>query len=197
MKLDKEFYTGDDTLSIARALIGKTLVVPDDKGRRVSGMIVETEAYQGPEDKAAHSHNNRRTQRTEVMFAQGGVAYVFFVYGLYYQFNVVTGKQDVPHAILIRAIEPIEGIEIMRRRRGKMPDKNLTSGPGKLCIALGIDKNLNGLDLTGEKVWIEQAELRSGDTVESGKRIGIAYAGEYAAKTWRFFLKQNQYVSKG
>ncbi|MCB1023794.1 MAG: DNA-3-methyladenine glycosylase [Acidobacteria bacterium] len=196
MKLPKEFYTQNDTLKIARELLGKTLVVPDENGRRVSGMIVETEAYQGPADKAAHSHNNRRTKRTEVMYAQGGIVYVFFVYGMYFQFNVVTGKEDVPHAILIRAVEPIDGIEIMRSRRGKMPDKNLTSGPGKLCIAFGIDKGFNGEDLSGDMVWIEDGEPLSDDRVVCGRRIGIDYAEEYAEKNWRFYLEGNNFISR-
>lgn len=181
---------------MARDLLGKILVVPDENGRRVSGMIVETEAYMGPDDKAAHSHKYRRTKRTEVMFSEGGVAYVFFVYGMYFQFNVVTGKQDVPHAILIRAVEPVEGIETMRARRGKMPDKNLTSGPGKLSIALGIDKTLNGEDLKGTNVWIEKGKEISDSDIASGTRIGIDYAEEYSKKPWRFWIRGNMFVSK-
>jgi len=195
-KLPSEFFTHDDTLEIARELLGKTLIVPDLKGNRVSGKIVETEAYLGPEDKAAHSHNNLRTKRTEIMFAKGGVAYVFFVYGMYYQFNVVTGKMNVPHAVLIRAVEPVDGIEIMRERRGKMPDKNLTSGPGKLCIALGIDKNTNGLNLSGEKVWIEDGENIPKSEILASGRIGIDYAEEFVEKPWRFCVKQNPFVSR-
>ena len=195
-KLALDFYKRDDTLKIARELLGKTLVVPDKNGDRVSGKIVETEAYLGPEDKAAHSHNNRRTKRTEIMFHEGGVAYVFFVYGMYFQFNVVVGKQDVPHAILIRAVEPIDGIEIMRKRRGKMPDKNLTSGPGKLSIALEIDKSFNAENLSGDRVWIEEGGRLSNSKIETGKRIGIDYAEEFANEPWRFYLKGNHFVSK-
>ena len=195
-KLSLEFYQRDDTLQIASDLLGNVLVVPDSKGNRVSGMIVETEAYQGPEDKAAHSHNNRRTKRTEIMFHEGGVAYVFFVYGMYFQFNVVVGKEEVPHAILIRAIEPVEGVEIMRKRRGEMQDENLTSGPGKLCIALGINKDLNGGNLSGGGVWIEEGNNFSRSNIASGKRIGIDYAKEYAIKPWRFWMKDNPFVSK-
>lgn len=196
MKLTREFYVREDTLQVARDLLGKILVVPDENGDRVSGSIVETEAYLGPADKAAHSYNNRRTKRTEVMFAEGGAAYVFFVYGMYFQFNVVTGKKDVPHAILIRAVEPLEGIEIMRKRRGEMPDKNLTSGPGKLSIALGVDKSFDGEDLFGRRVWIEQNAENSKSKISSGKRIGIDYAEEYSGKPWRFWLKNNSFVSK-
>ncbi len=124
--------------------------MPDENGKRVSAMIVETEAYLGAIDKAAHSYKNRRTKRTETMFSLGGTVYIFFIYGMYFQFNIVVGEKDVPHAILIRGVEPLENIEIMRERRGKkMPDKNLTSGPGKLCIALDIDKRFNSADLSG------------------------------------------------
>ena len=196
MILPNEFYTRDDTIEIARDLLGKILVVPDEQGNRVSGKIVETEAYLGPEDKAAHSHNNRRTKRTEVMFNKGGVAYVFFVYGMYFQFNVVVGKKDMPHAILIRAVEPIDGVEIMRKRRGEMPDKNLTSGPGKLSIALGIDKSLNGEKLSGRKVWIEKGIEYTKSQIASGKRVGIDYAEEYVSKKWRFWVKNNLFVSR-
>src|SRR5688572_7605378 len=128
-RLTRAFFTRTDTLRIARDLLGKLLVVPDDLGRRVSGMIVETEAYLGEVDKAAHSYGGRRTARNEITYAEGGHVYVFFVYGMYYQLNLVTGLADHPHVVLIRAIEPVEGIETMRLRRGMMKDTNLTSGP--------------------------------------------------------------------
>jgi len=195
-KLPREFYLRDDTLQIARNLLGKILVVPDAEGERVSGMIVETEAYLGAIDKAAHSYKNRRTKRTETMFSIGGTVYIFFIYGMYFQFNVVVGKPEIPHAILIRAVEPIENIETMRERRGKMPDKNLTSGPGKLCIALGIDKTFNDADLLGDKVWIEEGEQISDSHIATGNRIGIDYAEEYAEKPWRFWVKDNLFVSR-
>ena len=194
-KIQREFYLRDDTLQIAQELLGKNLVVPTANGERVAGMIVETEAYLGAIDKAAHSYQNRRTKRTETMFAEGGLAYIFFVYGMYFQFNVVVGKANVPHAILIRAVEPVENIEIMRTRRGIMSDKNLTSGPGKLCIALAIDKTFNGVDLLGDKVWLEDFKTFSDDEILSGKRIGIDYAEEFAEKSWRFWVKDNLFVS--
>ncbi len=197
MKLPHEFYTRENTLQIAQDLLGKTLVVSNEKRARVSAMIVETEAYLGAIDKAAHSYNNRRTKRTETMFAIGGTVYVFFIYGMYYQFNVVVGKKDVPHAILVRAVEPLESIEIMRERRGKkMPDKNLTSGPGKLCIALDIDKRFNNADLTGDKIWLEEGKEISTEEIACGKRIGIDYAEEFAEKPWRFWIKENPFVSR-
>jgi DNA-3-methyladenine glycosylase len=196
-KLPRKFYTRHATVQIAKDLIGCLLVVPTVDGRRVSGMIVETEAYLGAIDKAAHSYKNRRTKRTETMFSIGGTVYVFFVYGMYFQFNVVVGQQNTPHAILIRAVEPIDGIEVMRERRGKaMNDKNLTSGPGKLCIALGVDKTFDGADLLSEKVWLEKFRKFSEAEIASGKRIGIDYAEEFTEKLWRFWLKGNDFVSR-
>jgi len=195
-KIAREFYTREDTLQIAQDLLGKTLVVPTADGTRVSGIIVETEAYLGIKDKAAHSYGNRRTKRTETMFAVGGTVYIFFVYGMYFQFNVVAGELGAPHAVLIRAVEPVEGIELMRERRGRMKDNNLTSGPGKLCIALGIDKTFNNEDLLGRRVWLEDGEKITSNKIACGKRVGIDYAEEYAEKPWRFWLKNNSFVSR-
>lgn len=195
-KLPREFYTRPDTLQIARDLLGKILVVPNETGERISGKIVETEAYCGVEDKAAHSYGNRRTKRTETMFAVGGTAYVTFIYGMYFQFNVVVGAVGTPQACLIRAVEPLEKIETMRTRRGAMKDTNLTSGPGKLCIAFGIDKAFNNEDLLGDKVWIENGAKINSDEIAAGKRIGIDYAEDYAEKPWRFRVKDNPFVSR-
>ena len=194
-KLKRSFYLREDTLGVARDLLGKLLVVPDAEGRRVSGIIVETEAYLGVSDRAAHSYGGRRTARNEVMYGLAGHVYVFFVYGMYYQFNVVTGRRDHPHAVLIRGVEPVEGLEIMRSRRGEMKDRNLTSGPGKLCIALGIDRSLNGEDLLGSRVWLEDHRSLADDEIAFGKRVGVDYAGEDAEKPWRFWLKGNEFVS--
>src|SRR5258705_13311644 len=116
-KLPRDFYTRPDVVEVARELLGKKLVVPARNGSRVAGIIVETEAYRGPEDRASHAFNGRRTKRTETMYGSGGTAYVYFVYGMYNQFNVVTNTEDVPHAILVRAVEPVEGLDVMRRRR--------------------------------------------------------------------------------
>jgi len=194
--IPREFYMSEDSVSVARNLLGKLLVVPASDGTRVSGMIVETEAYMGITDRGAHSFGGRRTARNEVMYLEGGRVYVFFVYGMYYQFNVVTGPAEHPHAVLIRGVEPVEGIEIMRERRGAMKDKNLTSGPGKLCIAMAIDRDLNGEDLLGSRVWLEEYRTFSDDEVSSGPRIGIDYAGEDTLNPWRFWIKDNIYVSK-
>lgn len=196
MKLPREFYTRTNVLTVARDLLGKLLVVPTGDGQRVSGMIVEVEAYRGPEDRASHAYGGRRTRRTETMYQQGGIAYVYFVYGMYYQFNVVSNVADVPHAILVRALEPVEGIEIMRERRHLHPDHNLTNGPGKLCIALGIDRQLNTADLLGERVWLEEFQSVKPSQIARGPRIGIDYAEEWIEKPWRFWVRGNSYVSR-
>ncbi|MEP6569782.1 MAG: DNA-3-methyladenine glycosylase [Acidobacteriota bacterium] len=195
-KLSRDFYTRPSVLTVARDLLGKLLVVPTRNGKRISGSIVEAEAYRGPQDRAAHSYGGRRTKRTEPMYGIGGTAYVFFVYGMYYQFNVVTNVADTPHAVLIRAVEPVEGIELMRKRRGGHPDHNLTNGPGKLAIALGIDRRLDGADLLGDRVWLEEGDHVSRLRIISGPRIGIDYAEEWKDKPWRFWIKGNPFVSK-
>jgi len=195
-KLSREFYTRSNVVTVARELLGKLLVVPARSGARLSGKIVEVEAYRGPEDRAAHSYGGRRTKRTETMYGVGGTAYVFFVYGMYNQFNVVTNTADNPHAVLIRAIEPVEGVELMRRRRPGKTDHNLTNGPGKLCIALGIDRKLDAADLLGNKVWLEDAKPISRSRIGSGPRIGIDYAEEWVDKPWRFWIDENPYVSR-
>ncbi len=196
LKLPREFYTRTNVLTIARELLGKVLVVPAPDGTRVSGMIVETEAYRGPQDRASHAFAGRRTKRTETMYGLGGTSYVYFVYGMYNQFNVVTNTNDIPHAILIRALQPAEGIEWMRQRRGSHADRNLTSGPGKLCIALGIDRQLDSADLLGERVWIEQGVTISRGQINAGPRVGIDYAGDWVDKPWRFWIKDNPHVSR-
>jgi DNA-3-methyladenine glycosylase len=159
-------------------------------------MIVEVEAYRGPEDRASHAFGGRRTKRTETMYQTGGVAYVYFVYGMYYQFNVVSNIQDTPHAILVRAREPIEGIELMRKRRHTHPDHNLTNGPGKLCIAMGIDRELDGVDLLGNRVWLEDYQNVPASKISKGPRIGIDYAEDWIDKPWRFWIRDNSYVSR-
>lgn len=195
-KLPRDFYTRSNVLTVARDLLGKLLVVPAADSRRVSGMIVEVEAYHGPEDRASHAYGGRRTRRTETMYGAGGVAYVYFVYGMYYQFNVVSNVADVPHAVLVRALEPVEGIELMRERRHQHPDHNLTNGPGKLCIALGIDRALDNADLLGNRVWVEEYARISPRRIARGPRIGIDYAEEWITKPWRFWIRDNSYVSR-
>jgi len=197
--IKRDFYTRADTLRVARELLGKRLVVPTPAGARVSGRIVEVEAYLGVEDRAAHSFGGRRTRRTETMYAAGGAAYVFFVYGMHHQFNVVTGPAGRPHAVLVRAVEPEEGVELMRERRPVSKERELTSGPGKLCRALGIDLTFDGDDLTTNgRVWLEETGvIYEPEQLASGPRIGVAYAAEDALKPWRFWVEGNVYVSRG
>jgi DNA-3-methyladenine glycosylase len=197
-KLPREFYTRPSVLAVARELLGKRLVVPTRRGARVSGVIVETEAYRGPADRASHAYGGRRTRRTESMYGLGGTAYVYFVYGMYHQFNVVTGMRDVPHAVLIRALEPLEGVPLMRRRRPGRPDEALARGPGALCLALGLDRSHDRADLLGDSVWIEEGPARDAvAAIARGPRVGIDYAGEWAARPWRFWLQDSPFVSRG
>jgi DNA-3-methyladenine glycosylase len=197
MKLPREFYLRADVVQVARDLLGTLLVVPGPDGGRVSGVIVETEAYHGPEDRASHAYGGRRTRRTETMYQVGGTAYVYFVYGMHYQFNVVTNDRDVPHAILIRALEPREGVETMRRRRRAPGDRTLTSGPGKLCNALGIDLSFDRADLLGRRVWLEASDAPvPPGAVAAGPRVGIDYAEAWRDKPWRFWLRDSPYVSR-
>ena len=195
-KLPREFYTRPDVLEVARDLLGKKLVVPGRNGARVSGIIVETEAYRGPEDRASHAWNGRRTKRTETMYGAGGTAYVYFVYGMYHQFNVVTSVEDIPHAVLVRALEPGEGLAVMCRRRPGRSEYELTSGPGRLCLALGIDRKLDKADLLGDRVWLEDGISISPRQIGRGPRIGIDYAEKWIDKPWRFWVKDNPFVSR-
>ncbi len=196
-KLPRDFYTRGNVVTVARQLLGRRLVVPARDGTRISGIIVETEAYRGPEDRASHAFGGRRTRRTETMYRVGGTAYVYFVYGMYDQFNVVTNVEDVPHAVLVRALEPAEGIELMRTRRHGRSDHDLASGPGKLCAALGIDRALDRADLLGDRVWIEEG--RGGiqaSAIRAGPRIGIDYAEGWVNRPWRFWIGGNPFVSR-
>lgn len=194
-KLPREFYAHARVVTVARRLLGQLLVVPTRSGR-VSGIIVETEAYRGPEDRASHAWGGRRTLRTETMYARGGTAYVYFVYGMYFQFNVVTGVADVPHAVLVRALEPVEGVGLMRRRRGGGTLHDLTSGPGKLCIALGIDRRFDRADLLGDRIWIEARPPVPPRAVAAGPRVGIGYAEAWVDRPWRFWIRDNPFVSR-
>lgn len=182
LKLGRNFYNRN-TLKVARELLGMHLV-RKLKGKRRVGRIVETEAYLGPQDLAAHSARGR-TARNEVMFGPSGRAYVYFIYGFWHCLNVVTGVEGVPHAVLIRAIEPIEGI------------KDKTWGPGLLCRALDIDRRVNGEDLCGGKIWIERPAVKPARRmrVRRAPRIGVDYAGSWAKRPWRFFDAGSVYVS--
>jgi DNA-3-methyladenine glycosylase len=194
--LAESFYLGSDVLTIAQQLLGKVLV-SNIEGKITSGIIVETEAYKAPEDKASHAYNNRRTARTETIFATGGVAYVYLCYGMHHLFNIVTGPKETPHAILIRAIEPLDGQDVMLERRKQLTVKpKLTAGPGVLSQALGITTDYDGTSLLGGKIWLEDRKIKiPQNQIVSSPRIGVGYAQEFAQKPWRFFIKENQWVS--
>jgi len=196
-KLPRGFYTRPSVLTVARQLLGRLLVVPTRRGSRVSGIIVETEAYRGPQDRASHAYGGRRSDRTETMYEIGGTTYVYFIYGMHHQFNVVSNVEGIPHAVLVRALEPAEGIELMRTRRRGRSERDLTNGPGRLCAALGIDRGLDGADLLGDRVWIEEGHGSAPSAaIAVGRRVGIDYALEWAEKPWRFWIRNNPFVSR-
>lgn len=189
--LPRAFYARP-VLAVARDLIGKVLVHRSREGT-VAGRIVEAEAYRGPSDRAAHSYSGRRTARTEVMFGPPGYAYMFFVYGMHYQFNVVAAEEGQPHAVLIRGIEPVYGLELMAARRGlDARDRRLCNGPGKLCQAFALGREHYGHDLCSRELYIVDG---SRDKVGRSARIGVDYAGEWAARPWRYFELGNPHVS--
>jgi DNA-3-methyladenine glycosylase len=187
-----------DAVTLARRLLGQRLVRVID-GRRLAGTIVEVEAYLGAEDRAAHTYGGRRTARNASMYLEGGHAYVYFIYGMHYCMNVVCGAAGVGTAVFIRALEPTEGIEIMRSRRRAAPrERDLCSGPAKLAQALGIDRTLDGEDLrSSDRLFIEKVAVgeRAPRRIGSGPRIGIAYAGEWALKPLRFYVRGNSHIS--
>lgn len=185
-----------DAPTIAEKLLGARLVSVSRSGTRVSGIIVETEAYVGVEDRASHATGGRRTARNEAMYAQPGTAYVYFTYGMHHCFNVVCGAEGEPVAVLVRALRPEEGLALMRRRRGPgRSDRELCAGPGRLCRALGIDRRQNGADLvSGTRLFIED-----GEPVEAtvrGRRIGVDYAGDWAAAELRWLVAGDPHVSR-
>lgn len=186
--LPLDFYTRNDVIQIARDLLGKVLVVEID-GVRCSGIITETEAYAGLTDKASHAYGGRRTARTEIMFNNGGVAYVYLCYGIHNLFNVVTNIKNVPHAVLIRAIKPLENAELMIQRAAEKRMKGDGIGPGKMSAMLGIGKEHNGLSLMSEKLHIADYGIEIKDSnIEIGKRIGVDYAKEDATLPYRFWI---------
>ncbi len=195
-KLQPSFYLRQSVTEIAAELLGKVLVTSFD-GMITTARIVETEAYQGPEDRASHAFGGRRTNRTEVMYAKGGTAYVYLCYGVHHLFNVVTNKAGIPHAVLIRALEPITGIEhMLERRRKTQPDFSLTKGPGSASKAMGIRTMHTGISLFENDIWIaDDGFTYAADDIIASTRIGVDYAGEHALWPFRFFVKGNPYVS--
>jgi DNA-3-methyladenine glycosylase len=197
LKLNREFYEREDVLTIAKELLGKCLFTNIDQ-KITAGIIVETEAYMAPYDKASHAYNNKRTSRTEIFYGRGGISYVYLCYGIHHLFNIVTNRSDIPHAILIRAIEPVEGVSIMAKRRKKdQSDYSLTAGPGSLAMAMGISTIHNGVDLLENKIWLEDVNIRyAGCQIQKGPRVGVDYAEEWADKPYRFKIKDNPWTSK-
>ncbi len=193
--LGRSFYLGP-TLRVARALLGKILVHEAPEGR-AAGRIVEVEAYRGPRDRAAHSFGGRRTGRNEVMYGPPGHAYVYFVYGMHHCVNVVTRPAEVPEAVLIRALEPLDGIDLMRARRGIAggPAWRLCRGPGATCQALGLTRAHNGADLVAGPLRVLRAPALPAPQVARTARIGVAYAGADAQRPWRFVVRGSAAVS--
>jgi DNA-3-methyladenine glycosylase len=193
-KLPLSFYRQPDVVHIARSLLGKYLFSRIEE-KLTGGIIAETEAYAGITDKASHAYNGRRTPRTETMYLPGGFSYVYFSYGMHHLFNVVTNQKDIPHAVLVRGIIPVEGIALMKERRKMSNQNQLCNGPAKLCQALAITREHNALPLTGNLLWIADDELTIPDeAIEITPRIGIDYAGEDALLPYRFIYRHADYL---
>jgi DNA-3-methyladenine glycosylase len=189
MKLNLDFYKRHDVKLIARELLGK-VICTNLNHQYTSGIIIETEAYEGINDRASHAFGGRRTKRNEAMYGSAGIAYVYLCYGMHHLFNVVTNKCNVPDAILIRAIKPLEGLNIMIERRKQNPTgKNFSAGPGTAAQALGINTSLNGVSLSGNMIWIEDRQINPAENqIIAGPRIGIDYAGKDALLPYRFLV---------
>ena len=192
-RLPRSFYTRTDVVRISRELLGKRLCSKIGNDEITGGIIIETEAYAGATDRASHAYGNRRTKRTEVMFHEGGVAYVYFCYGMHSLFNVVTNVEGIPDAVLIRAIQPTRGIATILKRRGmKKESPRLSAGPGTLTKALGIDCSHTGTDLLGKTIWIENGPRKiKPSEIIAGPRVGVDYAGPDAKRPWRFRIAQS------
>ena len=197
MKLPLSFYQRNDAVLVARELLGKHVYTNID-GQLTGGVIVETEAYQGPEDRGSHAYNHRRTPRNETMFSAGGVVYMYICYGIHDMLNVVTGTVGSSHAVLIRAVDPRVGVDIMRERRNVFTeDARLCRGPGALAKALGLVKAHNGLNLLEDKIWIEdRGELIEEDDIIASGRVGMNFEGPYKTIPWRFYIRGNKNVSR-
>lgn len=194
-QLDRSFYQRD-TLTVAQELLGKLLVHETPQGR-ISGRIVETEAYLGPMDAAAHSYRSKKSTRTAVQYGPGGYAYLYLIYGIYYCMNIVTALPGQPEVVLLRALEPVDGIQIMCQRRKTENLRQLCNGPGKLCRALGLGQEHYGEDLCGARLYVVEDGYRlTQDSILTSKRIGIDYAGEAKDYPWRFLIRGCPYVSK-
>ena len=197
MTISASFYERGDVVAISRELLGK-YVFTNIEGEVTGGIIVETEAYNGIADKASHAFGGRKTKRTEIMHRHGGIAYVYLCYGIHEMFNIVTSVEGDPRAILIRAIEPTEGIDIMLlRRKMEQLKPSITQGPGSVAQALGINRYINGISLQSKTLWLEDRGLIIKDEdVAIVPRVGVAYAGHDALLPYRFYIRGNRYVSK-
>jgi len=194
-KLPTGFYTREDVVEVATDLVGKILVTRIDNVP-CRAVIVETEAYNGRTDRACHAYGGRFTPRTEVMYRDGGIAYVYLCYGIHNLFNIVTNAEGTADAVLIRAVQPLEGTETMLLRRNLREIKpKLTAGPGSLTKAMGIDRTHNGISLTGDLIWLEEGDSIPAEEIAAGPRIGVDYAGSDALLPWRFTLKNNIWIS--
>lgn len=197
VKLSRSFYQQEDVVSIARQLVGKVLCTRIN-GTTTCGIITETEAYCGRGDRACHANDNTRTERTETMYQPGGIAYVYLCYGIHHLFNVVTNREDKADAVLVRAVEPLEGKEAMLLRRNyEKVTPGLTAGPGRLTQALNITTDYDTTSLTENTIWIEDRDIQfSDDELAATSRIGVAYAGKDADLPWRFYPKNCEWVSQ-
>lgn len=195
-RLDDTFYLQDDVVDIAKKLLGKIVVT--NFGILTASRITETEAYKDITDKASHSYGGRRTKRTEIMYAEGGTAYIYLCYGVHSLFNIITNKAGIPDAVLIRAGEPVFGIEKMLERSNKsIPDNSLTSGPGNFSKAMGIHYRDSGIKLSGDKIYlIDDGKVVTENEIITTTRIGVDYAGEDALRPYRFYLGDSDYVSR-
>ena len=195
-KLPKNNYLGRDVVKMARNLLGKKLWT-NFNNHLTAGIIVEVEAYCGATDAACHAFPDKKTPRTKIMYETGGLAYVYLVYGMHHLFNIVTNVEGKADAVLIRAIEPCEGEELMKvRRQRQQRDKLLSGGPARLTQALGITVDDNKTNLQGDKIWLTEGKIYQDKNIVTSTRIGVEYAGEDALLEWRFHIKDNKFVSK-
>lgn len=196
-KLTESFYQRDNVVQISKELLGKCLYTCKD-GHITAGIIVETEAYCGRNDKACHAHQNRRTKRTGIMYQAGGRAYVYLCYGIHHLFNITTNVNGLADAVLVRAIEPVKGVETMMKRRNlKKIMPRLTNGPGALSQALGITTDYYGVSLAGSQIWVEEKGIKLAEKdIIAGSRVGIDYAEEHASLPWRFRIRENEWSGK-
>lgn len=185
-RLDKSFFLREDVTQIAKELLGK-VIVTQLNGQLTSGIITETEAYAGPIDKASHAYGNKKTKRTLTMFKEGGIAYIYLIYGIHHLFNFVSNVEGIPHAVLLRGIVPLKGLDVMQKRRSTTKQVGFTLGPGTASQALGITTAFDGEDLQGDKIWVGDKGIKiTPSQIIAKPRIGVDYAGDHAKWLWNF-----------